>query len=146
MKKLATSSLEIGTYTIDTVKIVGLCMFYLVHPHTKKLMDVTFIVAVNGGSMLLSCRTTLMLGFIQPRTRLDYLLPTASMLTSSADHPRKTNLTLNVQNQDMSAQGVTQEVAAQMPEQKNAVPKLITSNDQILHEYPDLFEGIGSIP
>ena len=61
MKKLAPSSLEIGTYTTDTVKIVGSCMFYLVHPDTKKLMDVTFFVAVNDGSMLLSCKTTLML-------------------------------------------------------------------------------------
>ena len=38
MKKLASSSLEIGTYTTDTVKIVGSCVFYLVHPDTKKLM------------------------------------------------------------------------------------------------------------
>ena len=38
MNKLAPSSLEIGTYTTDTVKIVGSCMFYLVHPDTKKLM------------------------------------------------------------------------------------------------------------
>ena len=52
MKKLAPSSLEIGTYTTDTVKIVGSCMFYLVHPETKKLMDVTFFVAVNDGHVL----------------------------------------------------------------------------------------------
>ena len=32
MKKLAPSSLEIGTYTNDTVKIVGSCMFHVVHP------------------------------------------------------------------------------------------------------------------
>ena len=73
MEKLAPSSLEIGTYTADTVKIGGSCMFYLLHPGTKKLMDVTFFVTVNDGSMLLSCKTTLMLGLIQPRTRLDYL-------------------------------------------------------------------------
>ena len=90
MKKLASSSLEIGTYTTDTVKIVDSCMFYLVHPDTKKLMDVTFFVAVNDGSMLLSCKTTLMLGLIQPRSRLDYLPPRASLITSSADHPKKT--------------------------------------------------------
>ena len=87
MKKLPPSKLEIGTYTTDTVKIVGYCMFYLVHPDTKKLMDVTFFVAVNDSTMLLSCKTTLMLGLIQPRTRLDYLPPRASLITSSADHP-----------------------------------------------------------
>ena len=64
MKKLAPSSLEIGTYTTDTVKIVASCMFYLVHLDTKKLMDVTFFVAMNDGSMLLSCKITLMLGLI----------------------------------------------------------------------------------
>ena len=77
MKKLAPSSLEIGTYTADTVKIIGSCMFYLVHPDTKKLMDVTFFDAMNDGSVLLSCKTTLMIGLIQPRTRLDYHLELA---------------------------------------------------------------------
>ena len=47
MKKISPSSLEIGTYMTDTVKIVGSCMFYLVPPDTKKLMDVTFFIAMN---------------------------------------------------------------------------------------------------
>ena len=146
MKKLAPSSLEIKTYTTDTVKIVGSCMLYLVHPDTKKLMDVTFFVAVNDGSMLLFYTTTLMLGLIQPRTRLDYLPPRASLITSSADHPKKTKSTLSVQKQEVSAQRFTQEVAAQMPKCKYAVPKPISGKGQILHEYPDVLEGIGSFP
>ena len=44
MKKLVPSSLEIGTYITDTFKVVGSCMFYLVHPDTKKLMDLTFLL------------------------------------------------------------------------------------------------------
>ena len=36
LKKLAPSILENGTYSTDTVKIVGSCVFYLVHPDTKK--------------------------------------------------------------------------------------------------------------
>ena len=36
LKKLAPSTLEIGTYTTDTVKIVGSCVFYLLHPDTKE--------------------------------------------------------------------------------------------------------------
>ena len=92
MEKLAPSSLEIGTYTTDTVKVVGSCIFYLVHPDTKKLMDVTFFVAVNDGSMLLSSKTTLMLGLIQQRTRLVYLPPRNSLITSLVSHPRKLNL------------------------------------------------------
>ena len=89
MKKLAPNKLEIGTYTMDTVKIIGSCMFYLVHTDTKKLIDVTFFLAVNDGSMLSFCKTTFMQGLIQPRTRLDYLPPRASLITSSADTPRK---------------------------------------------------------
>ena len=89
MNNLDPRSLEIGTYTTDTVKIVGSCVFYLVHLDTNKLMEETFYVAMNDGSVLLLHNTTLMLGLIQPRTRLDYLSPRASLITSSADHPKK---------------------------------------------------------
>ena len=34
LKKLALSTLEIGTYTTGTVKMVGSCVYYLVHPDT----------------------------------------------------------------------------------------------------------------
>ena len=146
MQKLTPSNLEIGTYTADTVKIVGSCTFYLVHLDTKKLMEVTFYVATNDGSVLLSCKTTLMLGLIQPRTRLDYLPPRASLITSSADHPKKTKATLHVQKQEVSAQTTMQAVAAQTPKARKEAPKLITSKDQILGEYPDIFEGIGTFP
>ena len=103
-------------------------------------------VGVNDGSMLLSCKTTLMLGLIQPRTRLDYLPPRASLITSSADHPKKTKSNLCVQKQEVSPQTSTQEVAAQMPKHKYPVTKLVTSKDQIMCEYPDVFERIGGIP
>ena len=43
LKKLAASNLEIGTYSTDTVKIVGSWLFYLVHLETKKLQEVTFM-------------------------------------------------------------------------------------------------------
>ena len=45
LKKIIPSNLEIGTYTTNAVKIVGSCLFYLVHPDTKKLPEVTFYVA-----------------------------------------------------------------------------------------------------
>ena len=109
-------------------------------------MDVTFFVAVNDDSMLLSCKTTLMLGLIQPRTRLDYLPPRASLITSSADHPKTSKFTLCVQKQEVSAQRPTHEVAAQMPRQMYTVTKMVTSKEQILYEYPDVFEGIVSFP
>ena len=71
-KKFAPSHLEIGTYTTNIVKIVVSCLFYVVHLDTKKLQKVTFYVARNDGSVLLSCTTILPLGLIQPHTSLDY--------------------------------------------------------------------------
>ena len=101
---------------------------------------------MNNGSVLLSCKTTLMLGLTQPRTKLDYLLPRASLITGSADHPKKIKATLYVQKQEVSTQRVTQEVATQTPKHRDTAPKLITCNDQILHENPDAFDGIGNFP
>ena len=43
LKKLAPSTLEIGTYTTDTVGIVGSCLFYLVHPDTKEVTRSDFL-------------------------------------------------------------------------------------------------------
>ena len=64
LKKLAPSKPEVGTYTTNTVKLFGSCVFYLVHLDTKCLLDITFYVASNIGSVLLSCVTMLVLGFI----------------------------------------------------------------------------------
>ena len=58
--------MQIITYTADTVKIIGSCTFGIVHLDTKKLVPVTFYVANNDGSVLLSCKTTLALHLIQP--------------------------------------------------------------------------------
>ena len=89
LQRLAPSKLEIGTYTIDTMKLVRSCVFYLVHPDTKHLQEVTFYVESNNGSVLLSCATMLSPGLIQPHTRLGYLPPRASLITSSADYQRR---------------------------------------------------------
>ena len=99
-KKLAPSKLEIGTYTTDRVKLVGSCMCYLVHPDSECLLEVIFYVASNNGSVLLSCVTTLALGLIQPRNRLDYLPPRASPITSSADHPKKSKISVIVSKKE----------------------------------------------
>ena len=88
-KKLAPSKLGIGTYITNIVKFVGSCVFYLVHPDTKCLQEVTFYMASNNSSVLLSCATILVLGLIQPHTRLDYLPPRASLITNTVDHPKK---------------------------------------------------------
>ena len=75
LEKLISNKLQIGTYTNDTVKIVGTCKLYLVHLDTKKLIETIFYVATNDGSVLLSCKSMLALYLIKPRSRLDYLPP-----------------------------------------------------------------------
>ena len=93
MKKIKPCKMHISTYTADTVKIIGSCIFDVVHLDMKKLVPVTFYVANNDGSVLLSCKTTLALWLIQPQSRLDYLPPQASLIISTMDHPKKTKLT-----------------------------------------------------
>ena len=90
---------------------------------------------------------------IQPRSRLDYLPPRASLITSSVDHPIKTKpvkVSVHRSKQKVSTQSQTQEVAAQTPTttivKKPDVNKLITSKEQILTHYLDVFEGIGKFP
>ena len=112
------------------------------NPDTKKLQEVTFFVARNDGSVLLSCTTTLVLGLIQPRTRLDYLPPRARLITSSVDHQQKTRCQVAVHSSTTdSTVPLWKNVVP-----KQEVPKLVTSKEQILSYYPDVFEGIGRFP
>ena len=89
LQKLAPSKLEIDTYSPNMVKMVGSCVFYLVHLDAKHLQEVIFYVASNNGSVLLSSVTTLARSLKQHCTRLDYLPPRNSLITGSADHPKK---------------------------------------------------------
>ena len=93
--------------------------------------------------MLLSYNSTLALDLIQPRSRLDYLPPRASLITSTQNHPKKTK-------QAQPSVHRSQQVAIQSKHQvettqskKQQACKLITSKDQIKIQYPDVFEGIG---
>ena len=143
MKKLAPSKLQVGTYTTDTVKIIGSCTFHLVYPDTKRLLETTFYMVMNDGSVLLSCKTTLLLGLIQPRSRLDYLPPRASLITSSTDHPKKTRAVLHVQKQEVSTQKNKQKEATQTPAATKQGPRLITNKEMILQEFSDVFQVVG---
>ena len=72
LKKLTPCRLKIGTYTMDTIKIIGTIIMYLIHLDSKKPTETTFYIALNEGSILLSCNTSLALGLVQSRPRLDY--------------------------------------------------------------------------
>ena len=84
------------------------------------------------------------LGLIQPRSRLDYLPPRASLITSSADHPKKMKEVLHTQKKPVAIQKRQQDVTAQAPAVEEKGPKLITSKEMIMHEYPDVFQGLAS--
>ena len=43
-------------------------------------------------------------------------------------------------------QTINQQQGIQITITTQTVPKLITSQDQIMYEYPDVFEGIGKFP
>ena len=101
----------------------------------------TFHVASNEGSVLLSCNALLTLGLIQSRPRLDYLPPKASLITSKEDHPRKTKTQVQVQKHEVITKTDDQHYNIQSNNSKP--PTLITNQEQILQEYPDIFEGIG---
>ena len=61
MKKIELWKMQISTYTADSVKIIGSCIFDVVHPNKKKLVPITFYIANNDGSVLLSCKASLAL-------------------------------------------------------------------------------------
>ena len=86
-----------------------------------------------------------MLRLIQPCTRLDYLPPTDSLITSSLDYPRKTKrVSVHRSKKEVSAQSSNQAVT--VPDAKQLVPKLDTSKEHILHSYTDVSDGIGGFP
>ena len=93
VQQLAPNDISLGVYTDHQVDILGKCNFFMVHPDMKKPHAVTFYVASNEGSVLLSCTTLLALELIQTRPRLDYLPPRAKLITSAADHPAQTKKT-----------------------------------------------------
>ena len=160
LEKLIPNKLQIGTYTNDIVKIVGTCKLHLVHLDTKNLLETIFYVATNNGSALLFCKSTLALDFIQPRSRLDYLPPRASLIMSTQDHPKKTKQVQAPVQIHSSKQLSTQshsKVETSMPSNAQDslhVPEMkqqrhqkkITSKDLIMRHYPDVFEGIGKFP
>ena len=104
------------------------------------LQEVTFFVAKNDGSILLSCTTILALGHIQPRQTLDYLPPKASLITNSVDQPQKTRC----QVAGHSSQQIVQYGQWKKIVPKQEVPKLITSKEQILKYYPDVLRELAN--
>ena len=144
LQKLSPCNLKIGTYTADTINIIGTTVIYLIHPDTKQPTKTTFHIASSEGSVLLSCNASLQLSLIQYRPRLNYLPPRASLIMTKEDHPKSASMHMQIQTQQllMNKEGHPHK------SQPNASkpPKLITTYDQIKQQYPDIFEGTGQFP
>ena len=104
LTKLTPCNLKIGTYTTDTIKIIATMTIYLLQPDSKKLVETTFYIASNEGSVLLSCNTSLTLGLIHSGTKLDYLPPRVRLITSKVDHLRNAKEQIQVQKQVITRQ------------------------------------------
>ena len=158
LKKLTPSNMEIETYTIEVVKIIGMCHFYLVHPKSKHLLKVMFFVAKDNGSVLLSCRTTMELGLIKPWARLDYLPPKARLLTSTCDQPSKTKFykpVIHCTKETCTKETSNASVVPQKDNTSNTPAKhnmtnednqLVTRQEHIMAQFPDVFKGVGKFP
>ena len=133
--KLTPCNLKIRTYTMDIIQIIGTTTIYLLHRDSKKLVETTFYIASNEGSVLLSCNTSLTLGLIQSRTRNNYLPPREKLITSKVDHPRNTKEQIRVQKQV-----ITKQPDQHHSTQSTILPMLITTQSQILQEYPNVLK------
>ena len=152
LKKLTPSNMEIETYTTDVVKIIGSCYFYLVHPNSKKLMKVMFLIMKENGSILLSCRTTMELGLIKPRAHVDYLPPKARLLTSTCDQPSKTKVYKPTIQCTKERATLSKKITSQQniishpplhPNMTQMKDQLVTQKEHIMARFPDVFEGVG---
>ena len=141
LKKLTPSNMEIETYISEIVKIIGMCHFHLVHPKSKHLLKVTFFIAKENGSVLLSCRTTMELGLIKPCACLDYLPPKARLLTSTCDQPSKTRPYKPVIHYTKEAVQPNMCVAPSIKTQND--DQLVTRQEHIMAQFPDVFQGVG---
>ena len=133
VKQLAPNDISLAVYTDHQVHILGKCNFYMLHSDTKKPHAVTFYVASNEGSVLLSCTTLLALELIQTRSRLDYLPPQAKLITSAADHPDITKKTAH-------------QAKAKVKPKKPLPINIVTKKVDIKEHYADVFEGVGHFP
>ena len=123
---------EVKQLAPNDMHILGL-HFYMLHPDTKKPHTVTFYIASNEGSVLLSYTTLFALDLIQTRPQLDYLPPQAKLITSAADHP------------DLTKKTAHQAKATVKPKKPPPI-NIVTKKSDIKEHYADVFEGVRCFP
>ena len=83
------------------------------------------------------------LGLIKPWAHLDYLPPKARLLTSTCDQPSKTKLFKPVIQ--CTKETVTSN-ASTVLQNANIDNQLVTRQEHIMAQFPDVFKGIGTFP
>ena len=139
LHKLSPCNLKIGTYTADTINIIGTTVIYLIHPDSKQPTKMTFHIASHEGSVLLSCNASLQLSLIHHRPRLNYLPPQASLITSKEDHPKSAKMHMQIQSQRLIVDKERQHHKSQPDALKPL--KLITAYKQITQQYLDVLKA-----
>ena len=103
------------------------------------------------GAFLLSCRMTMALGLLKPCAQLDYLPPRAILLTSTCDHPNTTKPQkphIHCMKEKQIMRTLSHNGDAR-PTQTNMIPednRIITTKEQIMTRFPDVFEEIRKFP
>ena len=87
--KLAKSVIDITVYMRHSVDPIGKCTFFMLSKDTKQPIKVDFYITKDEGSVLLSCETAFQLKLLDVQTRLEYLPPRATLISSAADYPKK---------------------------------------------------------
>ena len=85
LRHIMPSDIKLGVWGDDQIALPGKCNIYLVHPYTKKPVEVIFYVTDKSGSTLLSCATSLKLDLINLHPRLGVPPPRAKFITSNAN-------------------------------------------------------------
>ena len=129
--KLAKNDIDLTVYTRHSVDLIGKCTFYMLSKATKQPIKVDFYTVKEEGSILFSQETVFQLQLLDVKPRLEYLPPRATLISSTADHPKR----------EVHAQSTT----SILPTSYSTVPqentprrvKIVKSKEQIQEQYPD---------
>ena len=70
----------IYTYTTEKIQVFGSCDLFAVHPETRHLKKIPFQVVNHAGSVIVSCVTSLELGWIQLHSVFNESVPDCGRL------------------------------------------------------------------
>ena len=85
LRHIMPSDIKLGVWGDDQIAVLSKCNIYLVHPDTKKPVEVTFYITGKSGSTLLSYATSLKSDLIKLHPRLGVPPLRGKIITSHAN-------------------------------------------------------------